>query len=65
MDDWRRTCGDKMPDAVKEFLEYRHREWELEIEADLQSCQAGRASKRANRDSWLLFGTRGGTSLDI
>ena len=29
MEDWRKAFGDKVPAAAKEFLEYRHREWEL------------------------------------
>jgi hypothetical protein len=46
--DWRKAFGGNIPTAVKEFLEYRHREWELEMEADLkarQEAQAERARK--------------------
>jgi uncharacterized protein HemX len=39
MDDWRKTFGKEIPVAVKEFLEYRHREWELGMEADLKARQ--------------------------
>jgi hypothetical protein len=39
MEDWRKTFGHKIPAAVKEFLEYRHREWELGMEADLKARQ--------------------------
>jgi hypothetical protein len=39
MEDWRKAFGDKIPAAVKEFLEYRHREWELGMEADLKARQ--------------------------
>ena len=39
MEDWRKAFGDKIPAAVKEFLEYRHREWELGIESDLKARQ--------------------------
>jgi hypothetical protein len=39
MEDWRKAFGDQVPPAVKEFLEYRHREWELGIEPDLKARQ--------------------------
>lgn len=28
IEDWRKALGDKVPNAVKEFLQYRHRKWE-------------------------------------
>jgi hypothetical protein len=45
MEDWRKAFGDKIPPAVKEFLEYRHREWELGMEADLKARQKARAEQ--------------------
>jgi hypothetical protein len=48
MEDWRKAFGDNIPPVVKEFLKYRHREWELEMEADLkarQEAKAGRTQK--------------------
>jgi hypothetical protein len=48
MEDWRKAFGDNIPAAVKEFLQYRHREWELEMEDDLkarQEAKAGRTQK--------------------
>ncbi len=48
MEDWRKAFGDNIPAAVKEFLQYRHREWELDMEADLkarQEAKAGRTQK--------------------
>ena len=37
MEDWRKAFGDKVPPAVGDFLEYRHREWELGIGSDLKA----------------------------
>ena len=45
MDDWRKTFGHKIPVAVKEFLEYRHREWELGMEANLKARQEKRTER--------------------
>jgi hypothetical protein len=45
MKEWRETFGHEIPIAVKEFLEYRHREWELGIEADLKAYQEKRAEQ--------------------
>jgi hypothetical protein len=45
MEDWRKAFGDNIPAAVKEFLEYRHREWELGMEADLKARQEARAAQ--------------------
>jgi hypothetical protein len=47
MEDWRKAFGDKVPAAVKQFLEYRHREWELGIEADLKARQDRLTDHRA------------------
>ena len=46
MEDWREAFGNDIPSAVKEFLEYRHREWELGMEADLKA-RYDAAPKRA------------------
>jgi hypothetical protein len=45
MEDWRKTFGQKIPAVVKEFLEYRHREWELGMEADLKARKEARAER--------------------
>jgi hypothetical protein len=45
MEDWRKAFGDKIPSAVKEFLEYRHREWELEMEGDPKTRQEAGAKR--------------------
>jgi hypothetical protein len=45
MEEWRKTFGHEIPIAVKEFLEYRHREWELGMEADLKARQEARAEQ--------------------
>src|SRR5208337_3681630 len=39
MEDWGKSSGHKIPATVKEFLEYRHREWEWGMEADLKTRQ--------------------------
>jgi antitoxin VapB len=36
LDDWWKKYQRKVPPAVKEFLKYRHREWELGIGADIE-----------------------------
>jgi hypothetical protein len=48
MEDWRKAFGDQVPPAVKEFLEYRHREWELGIEDDLKARQEASDEDRRN-----------------
>jgi hypothetical protein len=45
MEEWRKTFGHEIPAAVKEFLEYRHREWELAMEADLKARQEKRTKR--------------------
>jgi hypothetical protein len=35
----------RIPKAVQEFLKYRHREWELGMEADLKARQEARAER--------------------
>jgi hypothetical protein len=45
IEDWRKTFGHEIPTAVKEFLEYRHREWELGMEADLKARQEKRTER--------------------
>jgi len=45
MEDWRKAFGDNIPPAVKEFLQYRHREWELGMEPDLKARQEARAAR--------------------
>jgi hypothetical protein len=45
MEDWRKAFGNNISPAVKEFLQYRHREWELGIEADLIARQKARAAR--------------------
>jgi hypothetical protein len=45
MEDWRKTFGHKIPATAKEFLESRHREWELGMEADLKARQQKRAKR--------------------
>ena len=35
IEEWRKKFGREIPLAVKDFLEHRHREWELAMEADL------------------------------
>ncbi|MGH9500132.1 MAG: hypothetical protein ACRD3L_13405 [Terriglobales bacterium] len=48
---WRGAFGRDIPPFVKEFLDYRHCEWELNMESDLLS---GPKTKRGNN----LGGTR-------
>jgi hypothetical protein len=45
MEEWRKTFGHKIPVAVKEFLEDRHREWELAMGADLKARQEARGER--------------------
>lgn len=45
MEEWRKTFGHDIPAAVKEFLEYRHQEWELGMEADLKARQEARSER--------------------
>ena len=45
MEDWRKAFGNNISPAVKEFLQYRHRGWELGIEADLIARQKARAAQ--------------------
>jgi hypothetical protein len=42
---WRNTFGRDIPPAIKEFLEYRHREWELGLEADLEADSKTRPAR--------------------
>ncbi|HXM65467.1 MAG TPA: hypothetical protein VN911_01965 [Candidatus Acidoferrum sp.] len=43
---WRKKWfGDEIPHAVKDFLQYRHREWELGMEADLKVGQEKRTER--------------------
>jgi hypothetical protein len=50
MEDWRKAFGDKIPPAVKEFLEYRHREWELGIENNLKADEEARAEQTRKQE---------------
>lgn len=38
----KKIFGDRALNAVDDFLKYRHREWELEMEADLKARQDAR-----------------------
>ena len=46
MEDWRKAFGNNIPSVVKEFLEYRHRDWELGMEADLARQEKQTKRKR-------------------
>ena len=48
MEEWRRSFGRSIPQDVKDFLEYRHREWELSSQSE-----PPRARRQGNRKPLL------------
>ncbi len=50
VEDCRKAFGQRIPDSVKEFLEYRHREWELGRENNAKADEEAQADKTGKHE---------------
>ncbi|HZW79684.1 MAG TPA: hypothetical protein VFF50_04355 [Candidatus Deferrimicrobiaceae bacterium] len=46
IEEWRKTFGREISPAVKDFLQYRHREWELGMEPHLKARSKTRPERQ-------------------